>query len=378
MINVLIKVFLKALNILRIPFFYRSRINRDAPWALISYIPEAIYRKNDTKYMNGHQSRREMACIVNIFNNFGYNVYVVNFRCNKIPNIKFNVIFGLEPCIEIASKTNQDAIKIYYATGAYLGHQNSMIKKRTDEFNRKYKSNYPYQRLVTSSERCEIADSIIQIGSNFTVETYPQHIRNKIITIRQSNTITKDINIIKDYFNKEDFLWLGSAGTLLKGLDLAIEYFTNHKELNLHVVGSIDEKFKSVLGADKIPNIYFYGFMNTSSSQFLEVAKKCNFLIYPSCTEGGCPGSVINSMRYGIIPIVTKWAAFNEIEDYGYILRNLDIRSIEECVNKVKMLSAQEIRAKSKACRDFSIDNYNLNVFKEDFSNALEKCLKKK
>ena len=299
---------------LNINIIYKKKISKSSPWVFISYIPEALYRKNDIEYLNSHQSKREMSKIVDVFHSLGYNVYVTNYKSNKLPNITPEIVFGLEPQFERACKRWSDSLKIYYATGAYYEHQNYYTKKRTDEFNLKYNASYPYQRLVSISNRCEIADYIFQIGSKYTLETYPLNIRNKIRIIRQSNTIINKKIIERDFSNRKDFLWLGSSGAILKGLDLAIDFFKEKSNLNLHIVGNVDDTFKGIIQCNNYTNIKFYGFLNTSSEEFISIIKKCNFLLYPSCSEG-CPGSVINTMSYGVVPIVTKWAAFNDIKE---------------------------------------------------------------
>ena len=377
MINLLIKVCLKAMKILNIPIVYKSIVRKDAPWAFISYIPEAMYRKRDIVWLNGHQSRREMPLIVKSFNDLGYNAYVVNTRSTKVPKINFDIVFGIEPIFEPVANANPNAVKIYYATGAYWGHQNKVIKERTDLFNVKYKCSFPYQRLVTESERCIIADGIIQIGSKYTRETYPQEIREKVKLIRQSSSVMEEISIYKDYNNKKDFLWLGSVGAIFRGLDVLIDFFKKHPEKTLHIVGPVEETFKEIVYSNE-HNIRFYGYMNTSSDAFKDIANKCNYMIYPSWTEGGCPGSVLNAMRYGIIPITSKWAAFDGIEGLGYLLKQIDEDSICEIMTEIEKLSSTETEEKSIACANFAKGNYTLDNFYNDFTTSIKAIIDKK
>ena len=74
------------------------------------------------------------------------------------------------------------------------------------------------------------------------------------------------------------------------------------------------------------PNIKLWGFMDINSDELTAIIDRCNFLIYPSGSEGGCPGAVINSMKKGLIPIVTPWAAFDGIEEYGFFDGYLEYR----------------------------------------------------
>ena len=141
---------------------YTFKVSKNAPWAYVSYVPEACYRKG-VRFLNQHQNRRESKVLVEVLHELGFNVFVGQYNdthndLQKLPPPR--LIFGLEPNFERACKLWPDAMKIYYATGAYYKHQNNMIRKRTDEFNLKYGAQYPYQRLATESDRCEKADYI--------------------------------------------------------------------------------------------------------------------------------------------------------------------------------------------------------------------------
>lgn len=241
----------KIIKKLNLRIHYTSIISKKAPWAFVSYIPEACYRCGRS-YLNGHQNRREMKRIVKVFNECGYNVYVAQHTDTILPDITPKIVFGLEPAFEHACNKWPNAIKIYYATGASYMHQNGMIKKRTDEFNRRYKPvpPYPYQRLTTESDRYELADYIFQIGSNYTIATYPKDIRSKIKLIRQSSTLidTNNYQVSFEHKDRNVFLALVGAGPVLKGVDLLVEYFRMHPEYQLHLAGNIDEKFWKSLG----------------------------------------------------------------------------------------------------------------------------------
>lgn len=358
---------------------YISRIKKSAPWVFVSYIPEACYRYG-TNYLNGHQNRREMKRIVKVFNSLGFNVYVGQYDNVSLPDISTppTVIFGLEPAFERACTKWPNAMKIYYATGASFMHQNGMIKKRTDEFNKRYNplTPFPYQRLTSETERYVLADYIFQIGSEYTVETYPKELRTKIKLIRQSNTIcNKGLSPVLDASkkNKKVFLSLVSFGPILKGVDLLIDYFREHGEYVLHLCGPIENDFWKIIG--ELPcNIIYHGFMDTASNEFKEIASEAMYMIYPSCTEG-MPGSVINCMYYGCIPIVSKWAAVGSIKKFGFLIEDLNISSISKTVEGAQLLSERELIRMCIKGQQYVIDNYTLDVFESDLRNALKSIL---
>lgn len=354
---------------------YISQISKEAPWVYISYISEVFYKRDNVDYMHSHQSRRETIVIVRVFNELGYNVFLSDSNNPKFPNRNFKILFGIEPGFVQAYYKYPTATKIYYATGAYSSHQNSMIINRTNDFSNKYNYKYPYSRLVKTYDNIDMADFILQIGSKYTIETYPEQYRDKIEIIHQSCVLDSVcIELDKDYSNRTDYIWLGGGGCILKGLDLVVDYFRDHLDLNIHIVGVVERDFIKAYCNTFPPNVIFHGFMDVSSTEFKNIASVCNFLIYPSCTEGGVPGSVITCMYYGIIPIVSRWAAFDEIEEMGYLLANLDVESIQCVIDKMQNLSDEEVKRLSLKCSSFSQSTYNLKRFEKEFKQYIQSC----
>lgn len=351
---------------------YVSRVKGSNKWVYISYIPEVFYNTWNKKYMNGHQSRQEMVNIVRLFNNKGYNVYVSNYANYTLPSLNVEIVFGIEPGFIFACKKYSTAKKIYYATGAYFKHQNNMIKIRTDAFNIRFNAHFPYQRLINFTNHIEYADKILQIGSKYTIDTYPQSYRNKITTIHQSSTIQNVNKLTIEYAKENEYMWIGGGGSILKGLDLIFDYFIVNKQKKIHIVGNIDEEFLNIYEGKITSNIIIHGYMDLTSSKFADLVKSCNYLIYPSCTEGGCPGAVINGMAYGLIPIVSQWAAFDEIEEFGYLLDDISIDSIANVIESLSCINKEDCLYKKIKCAEFVMRTYNLKRFTEEFDRYIQ------
>lgn len=342
-------------------------------WAYISYIPDALIR-TEPKSLNSHQNRREMGIIANRFMENGYNIVVQDYKSSrKIPEYDYDVIFGLEPNFNICAKKYNNATKIYYATGAFSGYANSEIIKRTNDFNIKYNCKLPFRRLAIEDDSVEICDEILQIGSNNTVETYPPEIRKKISIIHQSSNFLEEYhyNISKSKINR--FLWLGSTGSILKGVDLIIELFLRHPELEVDIVGPVEEEVKAVYRERlrNASNIRFHGFIDVNSELFLEITRGTTFFIYPSVTEGA-PGALIVAMKLGLIPIVSKIASPDELDSLGYQLNNLSLESLEDAICWSQSLDNQQI----EKMRDVNIvysRRYSLDTFSSEFNMFLKK-----
>lgn len=355
-------------------YIIKSQSNKE--WVYICYISQVFYHLNETEYLDSHQNKREAIIIASTFHKLGYNVYVQEFSSSrKIPNLNFKIIFGIEPNFCKACKKFPHAKKIYYATGAYFEHQNKQIRLMTDYINTTYNAHLPYKRLALPHNSIKDADYILQIGSSYTIETYPKEYRHKISLIHQSIQ-TQLKNPLKNYAKKNEFFYMGSGGNALKGLSLLIEYFHIHPELYLNVVGPIEDDFHKALSPLIGKNIKFWGFLNVNSQQFCSIIEKCNFIIYPSGSEGGIPGAVINSMKRGLIPIVTPWSAFDGIEDYGFLIKNWDLSSIDEGIKWSQSLTIKEIEMLSRKCQDYATKYYNLENFKIEFTNFIQANIK--
>jgi|WetSurMetagenome_2_1015567.scaffolds.fasta_scaffold01070_3 hypothetical protein len=348
-------------------------------WICVSYIIDPLSKKKGSNYFNSHQNRQEAVIIQEIFTRFRLSIIYCQFdHLIKFKRKKFDIVFGLEPNFELISKLNPSAIKIYYATGAYYEHQNMMVKKRIDEFNKSHNTNFPYRRLVEKHESNEIADYIFQIGSKNTILTYPKHLRDKIIIINETSHNYKNIDIERKLksTSKSEFVWFGGGGNILKGLDLVIDYFFEHSNINLHIIGTIEPEFISFykIKISSSKNIFIHGFMNVESSKFRDIINICSFLIFPSASEG-LPGSVVNLQKLGIIPIVSVWAACDEIHRLGYQLKELDINSIHDAIKWTQTLEDSEIKDLIIKNHKYSLQMHNVERFQREFNDNFKSII---
>lgn len=326
---------------------YVYRRKKNTKWAYISYLPEVFFRQHDDVYLNTHQNKRESLVIGQIFAKYGFNFVVESFDTPSTDNRQYDVIFGLEPNFCDIAVKNMDALKIYYATGAYYKHQNLMVKMRTDAFNNKHSCHVPYYRKANENNASELADFIFQIGTKYTIETYPDEIKPKILLITQSSNLYKKISIEKKLglCKRNEFIWLAGGGSLLKGLDLVLDYFCRHNEYILHVIGNlnkeVNEYYQEKLCHNR--NILFYGFMDLNSDTFINLAERVAFGFFPSASEGGSPGAMIASMKCGIIPICSRYAAFDDIDKLGFMLDDLTVDAIAASVQWTAQLEFGKI-----------------------------------
>jgi len=319
-----------------------------------------------------------MLLIADLFTELGFNIDVIRFNkkidANNFKN--YDLIFGLEPNFEKVCKKNPKAKKIYYATGAYYKHQNYVIKNRTDKFNNKHNVHLEYKRLIREHNSVRLADKIIQIGNKHTIETYPEKFRDKIFLIRQTGHEFEDFDLEKktNKFSSKNYLWFAGKGNILKGLDLVIEFFLKNDNLNLFIVGDLDKSFKKYYfnQIKKANNIFYKGFLTINSDELMDLAYKCSFVVLPSSSEGGVPGSIINMMKLGLIPIVSKYASCVNKNAAEIIINDISIEGLKEAIYKSQSFNENELIKGFKTNHKFANENFNEDTFKNDFKKVLK------
>lgn len=341
------------------------------PWIYLLYVSD--YDRNNVECR--HQNVRETREMVRIMNECGYNVFVHDWSKKPyFPLINVKVIIGIAPYFEDVCKRYPNAKKIYFATGAYYLHQNMQIKYMTNWVNAKYNTNIPYVRLIEPHHAIEVCDLILMIGSKYSKATYPQFCQNKIHIINQSSLV-QNCNYTKQTMKlgkRKEYLFIASTGNVLRGVPLLIDYFTQHSDFILHWIGDLDEDFKEIIDGGKIPsNIIRYGVLEMNSHKMHSIVSQVNFILYPSGSEGGAPGSVINAMQYGLIPLVTPWSAFNEIDEYGYMMNDWSIDAIQKAITWAESLTNSDIEKRRLAVHNFAQKEWSLSRYSKEFMDYM-------
>ena len=77
-------------------------------------------------------------------------------------------------------------------------------------------------------------------------------------------------------------------------------------------------------------------------------------------------------MIYGIVPVVTRWAAFDDIEQCGILMDDLTCSATEKAILKAIEMPEMQFRHYSEKCKDYVKKNYSLESFYNDFRKSVE------
>lgn len=344
---------------------------------LISYVLEPFIFKNIS---NSHTNKWECKEIAKIFLDLGYQVDIINWDNSKfIPKKKYSYFIDIHSNLErISPYLNKDCTKILHITGAHWLFQNRAEYGRLLALQQRRGITLRPRRLAQPSLGIETSDYATMLGNQFTFETF-SYAKKPIHRIPISTQVLYDWPEDKDYEAcKNHFIWFGGSGMVHKGLDLVLEAFAKMPEYHLTVCGPVkNEKdfeiafFKELY---QTPNINTIGWIDISSSKFVEITKSCIGLIYPSCSEGQA-GSVITCLHAGLIPILSYESGV-DIHDFGTLLKNCSTDEIENSIKELSESSINNLILRSRKAWEFAREYHTKEKFSESYADFVINVLK--
>ena len=323
-----------------------------------------------------HSNATESYIAGETLSKLGYNVDILHWQEAYKTEFysKYDVVYGKNLRNAIFSK----AKVIPYSGGAALKNANKQSVERAYEFYKKAQVPALSSLCNTLSISRMFTYANIILGNNVTKDSFiidGLEKEQNLYNIEAFYFDTYNIDLSRKDFKeaRKHFLWWGSRGSIHKGLDLVIDVFKERKDLTLHICGfnqsetEFLEFYKEEL-TNKIPNIINHGFVNMESDLFKEIMNKCAALIFPSISEGGSPASLNVMANGGLIPIVSKNSGI-DIEQYGFMLERLNIKTINLMIDKLLALNEDEIinlstRVKNETRERYTIENYRNNLLK--------------
>jgi glycosyltransferase involved in cell wall biosynthesis len=349
--------------------------------ALLSYITHPFnIEQSDPKFLT-HINYWHSQEIVRILNSMGYEVDIIDFRDKAfIPSKNYDLFIGHGGINfeKIYQYLEEATVKVYFSTGSYWKFHNEQELLRLKALNKRRGSNLQPDRIIKSTEErgLSLADGIIGIGNNRVKKTYnfPQ------VYMVNSTALDNhhyDVNLKNLEKGRENYVYYAGSGCIHKGLDLLLEAFSQLEE-HLWVCSEIDREFENVYQMElyNTNNIHLVGWMQPRSDLYYDVLDKCNYVILPSCSEGG-PGSIVECMNLGLVPVVSLNSGI-DVENYGIYL---DPCNIEQIIRNVKYLSSVSLDAitmMSSQSRNAAKTTYSQVAFSNGFKQALEEIKFKK
>jgi len=348
--------------------------------ALLIYLVKPFrLDKNDPKFLT-HQNLKQTLQIASVLNQIGYIVDVADIKSKRIlSKKKYDLLISHNFKLDISTlNLTQNAIKIYLASGMNHIINNINIKKRYADLYKRKGCKLKIRRLNDENMKyVEQADYIIGFGNQFTMDTWSKNFKQKKYYF--NNYGFEKIKYIEKDFNlaKKNFLYFASSNQVGKGLDLLLEIFPKHPDLNLYVCGNYEneEDFCKCYHTElyETPNIHPVGWVQVGSDKFYELVEKCAFVIMPSCSEGQ-PGSVINCMYAGLIPMVTKETGI-ELNESVIYFDSYSLNDIEKKITEIIIYPFGWYKEQSLNIKNIVVHKYSEQFFNERLISILTEII---
>ena len=279
----------------------------------------ALLSPGDPRLDVGHPNKWDSWTIASVLREFGWNVDVIDWddRC-FLPKKHYDAIIALDGNgARIADLVEGPNPKlILHLTTASEEFNNGAEVSRIDALaHRRGVHLRPHRQLAHSDESETAVESSAccsLIGNSWTLETYPEEVRDKM-TLFNVTTLpvkkSRPVQLATKDLGRNVFVWYFGGGAVHKGLDVVLEVFSALQGMELHVVGNLEHEPDFLWEYRRelflTPSIHYHGYLSSDSDELADVFEQSTFLIAPSCSES-MSTAVAFGMLNGLIPICTQ------------------------------------------------------------------------
>jgi len=351
--------------------FIKYLVGQPKRRALLSYLKDPLLQEMNKTYTTQFSNNGAGRTWGKVLNLLGYEVDVVDWDDKKFrPGRKYDLIIvhGGKNYMNLLPALKDNGKIIYYSTGSYWRYHNEHEELRFSEFTMRNKYKLSQDRHIDDNEEAinQRANAIISLGNKDTAATYASF--KNVYSIEAAGYPT-GMSITRNYDDtRRHFLFLSGPGNIHKGLDIIIEAFRELPELHLHVVTTLNEDFEDYYRDDLYDNsnIHTYGYIPQRSVLFYAVVRQCSYSVLLSCSEGS-PGSVIESIQQGLIPIVTKESHI-DVPNHGVILDGATIHKLKKALIKSSTKSGKEVAAATESVIAYGEKQFAIARFEQELS----------
>ncbi len=343
--------------------------------ALLSYVIDGFRVSPDGPLATGHTNIVESVQIASTLRELGYRVDVIDYLNDTFtPREPYDVLIDPRHNTErLAAAVGQACVKILHADTAHIAYQNAAENRRLLDIQQRRGVTLTALRQEPVNHALERADVCVYLGSDFCADTY-RYAGKPLHRARIGGFATPTAPVRDFERARRRFLWLGSWGLVLKGLDLVLEAFAGMGDVELVVCGPVDREpdFADAYAQElwHTPNIDVRGWTDIASPAFAELVASCAGVVYASASEGAS-GAVINAMHTGLVPLVTYEASVDVPAGGGTLLADQSVTAIQAAVQAFAQRPPHEVAEMSRVARAHVRANHTRERFAADYRHIL-------
>jgi hypothetical protein len=343
---------------------------------LFSYIVDPFLLPQDREIPYSHTHFWESATIGHTFRDLGFRVEAISWTNQRfMPRGEYDFLLDVRLNLERLAPLLPSATKILHADTAHYTFHNPAQLARLRQLEERRGIAIAPQKMLPENRALETADLVTLLGNHFTRETYafagkPLHRIPISVPFTYAWPEGKDFAAARRHF-----LWFGSGGLVHKGLDLVLEVFARNPDLQLWVCGPIrrEKDFEKLYFRElyEKPNIHTVGWVDVGGERFLDIARRCGGLLYPSCSEGG-GSSALTCMHAAIVPLVNREVSIDVDDDRGVRLPDCRIETLEAAVRDFSERPATEVEALARRGWEYVRQHHTKHTFREGYRSFAE------
>jgi hypothetical protein len=347
-----------------------THVTHDARRALLIYTVQPFRLSDGDRRFLNHQNLRQCKQIASVLGEFGYIVDVADVEDERFrPSEKYDLIISHRVDLESVFWSHMaGALRIYLFTGMnHIVHNQNVAKRYRDLRARRGCTLQPYRVHGEHMPYVVGAHALVGFGNEVTMDTWREAFGGPIYSF--NNYGFRSVRFAgdgKDFATaRRSFLFFGSQDQVGKGLDLLLEVFPRHPDLNLYVCGMYEQEqdfcqcyYRELYAT---PNVHPRGWVRVNGPMFEELTRNCAYVILPTCSEGSA-GSVIQCMYAGLIPIVTREAGI-DTADFGVMLASERLAELEKTILELAELPPNWHRERSYRTRRVAEQEFSESCF---------------
>ena len=281
--------------------------------ALLVYLVDPFLLKENDPGFLAHQNFRQSRQIVAALAREGYSIDVSDVRATKLrTSDAYDLVISHRVDLNPDLPGLKNAAKVYLSTGIHHRLHNENVLKRHRSL--EARGRIPVHHFPEKEDKMPFlnaADAIVGFGNSTTVGTWQETAKVPIFPFNNYGFDSESSPPEQKDFARarRHFLFFASRDQVAKGLDLLLEIFPAHADLHLYVCSAFRHEpsfvrtYKRELYSKA--NIHPIGLVEVGGKEFRDLLTRCAFVVLPSCSDAQ-PGSVIQCMHIGLIPLVTN------------------------------------------------------------------------
>ena len=366
-------------------------MREDARRALLIYLTEPFLLAPGDPRFRQHQNLRQNLIIARILGELGYIVDVRDISDRRTYSLsEYHLVISHR--IDLDEPTEhfrEGSVLVYLATGIHHARHNRNLRVRYAELERRRHCRISPPTLNTEfMPFLKKVDFVVGIGNSETTGTWKESTLAPILPLNNfALPVDGVIDQPRDFESaRKHFLFLASLDQVAKGLDLLLEIFPRHPDLQLYICSDFESEKAFVRCFAKelfhTPNVHAIGIMDIAAPAFRDIIRSCAYVVLPSCSEGQ-PGSVLQCMQQGLIPLITRACGIDP-GSAGIVFDEDSVEAIERTILDAASREGSDIARQSSDCRLLVGERYSQTAFvkrwreiAESFSSMISRGIKK-